>query len=165
MTTSALTSTYQVYQTLYNRILNYVPVGPALPAGKALGPSGALKGGLWVVRPADACPTPFAIITLMSGTASGFDHGAYRNFSLEVQVVTRPPTLWAIQRLEQITDQIEAALTDYAEPTTPLKIRAIRSRRTLPTTAQEADRDVVREIFYADGYYWPAWIMQETGTS
>lgn len=162
MTAPAVTSTLVLYQTLQQRILSYVPVGPALPT-TAL--STILAGRCYIGRPSDPGPMPYVTILLQERMRDGSTHGVYENFTLEVQAYNRPPTLAGITTLQRIADQIEAALTDFKEATTPVTIRTVRMRRTIQMTRQPADRDVITEYMLFDGYTLVPWIEQELGTS
>lgn len=163
---SVVTGTLPVYQLLQERILSYVPAGPALPSVPLSAVTNAAGQAFtcWIIRPRDNCPCPFATLLLGPRTTDGADHGEYENFDLEVQVFNRPPTIAGLTLLERIADQIQAALTDF-KAIGPLTIRNCRARRTMPTTMQAADRDVVREIMYFSGFSVPAYLWQEIGSS
>ena len=140
-------STNDVYATLISRIANYVPSGtnPEMPA-TPLSSSTYCGGRIWVTQPKDAPTFPYIVIRLGRRKPDLATHGLMTQCELEVKAFNRPRNKDAQQLLQTIADQIEAALTDYAEPTAPIKCRGMSMRDTIYYSTAPADRDVVLEL-------------------
>lgn len=158
-------STTAIYTALINRVLNYVPTGnnASMPAVSLK--SGALGARLWILQAPDNSQFPYGTLRIIGRQSTDGTHGLQEQFTLDIDLWNRPRTLAAMTALEAIGDQVQVALNQYAEPTMPLFISALRVRQTLYAYQAPADRDVIRENLMFDGWMHPTYSAIEVGTS
>jgi hypothetical protein len=162
---SVLTSTKAIYDVLTARMLGYVPAALVLPGQSTPQPLSTLLGTrMWVEKaPDNVATSPWVVYRLMQRQTDGSTHGVLETFLLELSVWGRPRS--AMQMVTAVADQIQTALVDYKEPTSPMTIRDVRLRQSFFAMTTPADVDVVREYLQFDGFAFPGYVTAETGTS
>lgn len=163
-----IASTNDVYQAIIARILTYVPTGhnsemPPVALGST---TGALGKRIWILQAPDAPPPTSPYVTLRV-KARRIDpwHATEESFDLELDVWARPRNTALQQSVQQIADQIDAALLEWMEATVGLRIYSERFRDTILYSQAPADRDVIREMMRYQGRLIPYYVQTELGSS
>jgi hypothetical protein len=163
-----IASTNDVYQAIIARVLNYVPTGsnPEMPSVALGSINGALGKRIWILQAPDApAPkSPYVTLRLMARRVDPW-HATEEAFDLELDVWARPRTTQLQQAVQQIADQIDAALLEWMEPTVGLRIYSERMRDTILYSQAPADRDVIREMMRYQGRLIPSFVQIEMGSS
>lgn len=162
---SAVLSTNDVYAALIARILSYVPTGLNSEMPATALQNGALGKRCWVLQAPDNPTFPYVTLRLMARRGDPTAHSLIERFTLEVDCWNRPRSQASVFALQSIADQVEVALVDYLEPTAPLGITARTKRESIFYASAPADRDVVREQLWFEGWQILHYAELEIGTS
>jgi hypothetical protein len=104
---------------------------------------------------------PYVVCRLFSRLTSGESHGQRETASLELQVFGRPRGTQA-PAVEQVGDILDGWLLQYRSAVAGLVFSKGRSRDTLPTFADPADREVYQIRIVASLVVWPQLLTQYT---
>lgn len=104
---------------------------------------------------------PYVVARLFNRQTSGAEHGQRESMSLELQVFGRPRGTQALP-VEQVGDILDGWLFQYRSSVAGLVFSKSRSRDTLPTFNDPADREVYQIRIVASLQVWPRLFTQYT---
>lgn len=104
---------------------------------------------------------PYVIMRLFNRTTSGNTHGQREEMQLELQVFGRPRGVQA-QPVEQVGDILDGWLLQYRSAVAGLMFSKSRTRDTLPTFSDPADREVYQIRLVAAVTVWSQLFTQYT---
>ena len=157
-------SSNDLYAALIGRILDYVPSGANAEMPAVSLRTGALGSRCWVLQAPDSPTFPYVTLRIASRRPKG-DYGLVQGFAVEIDVWNRPRDKAHAQAVQAIADQIEAALAEYAEPTTGAFVTGVELRDTIFYASSPADRDVLREMMRFSGILSVPYLALDIGTS